>query len=73
MGKPSSTNPERAAVRPFADRWGKTARVCVGLGWVICAAIGLLTTTVWAQTQATTLPLLLPETLHKFCDRSLIA
>ncbi|MGP8259944.1 MAG: Ig-like domain repeat protein [Acidobacteriaceae bacterium] len=63
MGKPSRTNPERAAARPFAERWGKNARLCAGLGLAACAAIGLLgglATPACGQTQATTLPLLLP-------------
>jgi len=60
MGKPSSTNPVRAAARPFAERWGKLARLCVGLGLAACVAIGSATPA-RAQTQATTLPLLLPS------------
>lgn len=60
MGKPSCTNPERAATRPFAQRRGGIARLCAGLGLTACAAIGL-TASACAQTQATTLPLLLPS------------
>jgi sugar lactone lactonase YvrE len=64
MGKQSRTNPERAAEPPFAERWGKTARLCAGLGFAACVAIGIcggLTNSARAQTQATTLPLLLPS------------
>ena len=64
MGKQSCPNPERAATRPTAERRGKTVRMCVGLGLAACVAIGLvggLTTSASAQTQATTLPLLLPS------------
>ena len=64
MGKPSSTNPERVAARPNDERWGKTARLCAGLGLAACAAMGLswgITTSARAQTQATTLPLLIPS------------
>jgi sugar lactone lactonase YvrE len=64
MGKPSRTNPERAAARPNEERWGKLARLCARLGLAAFAAIGIcggLTTSTRAQTQATTLPLLLPS------------
>jgi sugar lactone lactonase YvrE len=64
MGKQSRTNPERAAARPNDERWGKTARLCAWLGLGVCAAIAIcggLTTSAHAQTQATTLPLLIPS------------
>ena len=63
MGKQSRTNPERVAATPFAESCGKLARLCEGLGLAAFATIGLaggFTTCARAQTQATTLPLLLP-------------
>ena len=64
MGKQSRTNPERAAARPKDERWGKTARLCAGLCLAIGAVIWLpwgITTSAHAQTQATTIPLILPS------------
>ena len=60
MGKPSSTNPERAAARPNDERWGKTARLCAAFGRIASFAL-FFATSVRAQTQATTLPLILPS------------
>ena len=65
MGKPSSTNPMRGPERPLAESYGNRARLCAELG-AIFFAMGLLigfATAARAQTQATTLPLLLPSSV----------
>src|SRR5208283_2512750 len=60
MGKQSSTNPMRAATRLFCETCGGIARRCAVLGLLIFFATNLATSA-RAQTQATTLPLLLPS------------
>jgi len=65
MGKPSNTNPMRGPERPFAESCGNRARLCAELGAIVFA-MGLLigfATSARAQTQATTLPLLLPSSV----------
>jgi sugar lactone lactonase YvrE len=69
MGKQSSTDPMRAAASLSCETYGGIVRRCISLGasiaLAICCAIGLtisLATTARAQTQATTLPLMLPST-----------
>ena len=68
MGKQSSSDPVRAAARPLAEGCGNRARLCAAFGsWfgsATCGAILLaigFATAARAQTQATTLPLLLPS------------
>ena len=63
MGKPAVPT-QSAYTRPFADSCGKLARLCAWLGLAACVAIGIcggLTNSAHAQTQATTLPLLIPS------------
>ena len=63
MGKPSNSDPMRAATRLCAETCGNRARLCAELG-AILFAMGLpivLATAARAQTQATTLPLMLPS------------
>jgi sugar lactone lactonase YvrE len=60
MGKQSNPNPMRQAVRLSGETCGRIARRCVSAGLLIFFATGLATSA-RAQTQATTLPLLLPS------------
>jgi len=68
MGKQSSTDPMRATASLSCETYGRVVRRCISLGasiaLAICCAMGLtisLATTARAQTQATTLPLMLPS------------
>ena len=59
MGKQSSTNPMRAATRLSCETYGRIVRRRIQLASLIFFAASLATTA-RAQTQATTIPLLLP-------------
>ena len=60
MGKQSSTDPVRAAARLCGETWGRIARRCAALASVIFVGTNLAASA-RAQTQATTLPLILPS------------
>ena len=60
MGKQSNPNPMRQAVRLSGETCGRIARRCISLGLAIFFATNLATSA-RAQTQATTLPLMLPS------------
>jgi sugar lactone lactonase YvrE len=60
MGKQSNPNPMRQAERLSGETCGRIARRCISLGLAIFFATNLATSA-RAQTQATTLPLLLPS------------
>ena len=60
MGKQSSTDPMRAATRLCGETCGRIARRCAPLASLIFVA-ACLATSARAQTQATTLPLMLPS------------
>jgi sugar lactone lactonase YvrE len=62
MGKQSSTHPMRQAVRLRGETCGIIARRCISLGLAIFFATNLATIA-RAQTQATTLPLMLPSAI----------
>ena len=58
MGKPSNTNPMREPVRHPGETLGNIERLCVA----VCLATGF-STPLLAQTQAATLPLVLPSAI----------
>jgi sugar lactone lactonase YvrE len=62
MGKQSNPNPMRQAVRLSGETCGRIARRCISLGLAIFFATNLATSA-RAQTQATTLPLMLPSAI----------
>jgi sugar lactone lactonase YvrE len=58
MGKPSNTNPMRVSARPTGEILYRLARLCLLLG-----LMGTVATLAGAQTQTTTLPLVLPSAI----------
>jgi sugar lactone lactonase YvrE len=62
MGKQSNSDPMRAAASLSCETYGRIARCCISLGLVIFFATSLATSG-RAQTQATTLPLMLPSAI----------
>src|SRR5664279_3463636 len=62
MGKQSNSDPMRRSARLSCETYGGIAHRCVSLGLLIFFAINLATSA-RAQTQATTLPLLLPSSI----------
>jgi sugar lactone lactonase YvrE len=58
MGKPSNTNPMRVSARPPGEILYRLARLCLVLG-----LMGAVATLAGAQTQTTTLPLVLPSAI----------
>jgi sugar lactone lactonase YvrE len=62
MGKQSNSDPMRAAASLSCETYGRIARRCISLGLAIFFATNLATSA-RAQTQATTLPLMLPSAI----------